>query len=66
MSPPARPNPAGALCYILDDENRTRSLRLILLPVALVILALVLYPPAAAVLGISVGGRWAWQARKRG
>lgn len=66
MSPPARPNPAGALCYILDDENRTRRLRSILLPVALVILALVLYPPAAAVLGIGVGGRWAWQAGKRG
>jgi len=66
MSPPARPNPAGALCYILDDENRTRRLRSILLPVALVILALVLYPPAAAVLGLGVGGLWAWKGRGRG
>jgi hypothetical protein len=35
--PPARPNPAGALCYILDDEDRTRRLLLLLLPVVLVV-----------------------------
>jgi hypothetical protein len=62
VSAPARPNPAGALCYILDDEHRTRRLRSLLLPISLIVTALVLYPPAAGVLA----ALWAWQARKRG
>jgi len=66
MSPPAKPNPAGALCYILDDEGRTRRLRSLLVPISLVVLALAIFPPAAAVLAAGVGGLWAWQGRRRG
>jgi hypothetical protein len=62
VSPPARPNPAGALCYILDDEARTRRLCSLLLPIGLIGVALAIYPPAVAVLAVVL----AWQGRRRG
>ena len=66
VSPPAKPNPAGALCYILDDEARTRRLKSLLLPVGLIVVALAFYPPAAAGVGAGVAALWAWQGRRRG
>ena len=66
MSPPAKPNPAGALCYILDDEARTRRLKSLLLPISLIGLGLAIYPPVAAGVGAGVAALWAWQGRRRG